>query len=274
MLLDRLFLVLCSVAVVVAQVDRVASRAVFNGTDTSDKHAEGLAIFQDPKNHPMAVASILFHSAVRNNFLPKQQGIMATHKTYLDFFGHVFEFPGFDHTRNTEETLELTGNTEQFGDEIARKYHPAKNNISESAAAEYQAMIPYILKFLTFHDEQWTLALTSIRNEAGNITVDLSYITLKLSWDRERGAAIKPQTASLRQLVLNVATEYLVLKAENLMEWADNITRIIDFREELTTDLSKEVDALDARPTKKPCRRPFYPFSHSDSASHLCFHAT
>lgn len=60
--------------------------ADFLGTNTSDPNAEGKAIFEDPKNLPTAISTIMGHTQKKANFHPAAQSpkeVAATYPQYL-----------------------------------------------------------------------------------------------------------------------------------------------------------------------------------------------
>ncbi|KAF9940483.1 hypothetical protein BGZ65_006862 [Modicella reniformis] len=184
--------ILTLVATVAAQarINAVTSSSVFSGDDNVDPLAKGIKVFAEPKNHPAAVASILFNAAVNSEFLPKEQGIYVTSKAYGKFVGKVISFPGFELIHSGGEPLELDGSLEQLKEQIREKYKadPIKRDVAA-----------YV------------------------VVLDLASIPLKLSRGDNGEVLIDEQSTRLRQFTLRTRKSYLI---HNSRELADNIRTI------------------------------------------------
>ncbi|KAG0239848.1 hypothetical protein B0O80DRAFT_499785 [Mortierella sp. GBAus27b] len=254
--LVRSLVALCSVAtlVVQARIDAVVSRALYIGTDSSDPTDRPYEIFHDPRNHPTAVASLLFHFSEGADFHPKEQGIDATSKAYGKFIGSVLSFPGF-RRHPKESDLDLSGSLDQFRDEIASKYDPDDRTKSDDISYEFEWQLP---KTLATSQEQWLLSLATITRTADDaIVVDLSSIPVKLTKDDYGSVTIDKQATVLRQQIVRVDAEFLIRHAEPLRRSVDIIS-VERFTREFFTKPVEEAKSESSR------MRTLYPLSQME----------
>ncbi|KAF9364277.1 hypothetical protein BGX34_002039 [Mortierella sp. NVP85] len=257
--LVRSLLVLCSVAtlVVQARVDVVSAGTVFSGVDNSNPDTRGTEVFKNPENHVKAVASILYHSAKVSKFLPKEQGLEASTKDYGRFVGRAFSFDGFHSVHKGHEKLELTGDIDQFKQQIAEKYKSSSGKAIIPAYV-YGNQIP---DSLSEESEQWLLTLAALHGgDDDTVTFDLSSVSVKLS-DRDGDVHLDKQTTHLRQFTFKVDRKYLEKHAHHLAERIEIIS-VDDFLEELSTPYQGDDDLtawLGGLTT--PRRQDLYPLS-------------
>lgn len=240
-----------------ARIDSVSAGTIFSGVDNSDPWDTESAVFKLPKNHAKAVASILHHAAKDADFRPKDQGLEASSKAYGQFVSKVIGFHGFK-THKSEERLDLSGDIEQFKQQIADKYRSSSGKAG-IVAYVYGNQIPDTLEE---QSQQWLLTLIALRGEEDNsVTFDLSSIPVKLSKRRD-DVRLDKQTTVLRQLTFRVDGEYLEDHARKLADDIKIIT-VDDFLEELSTPYQGDDDDLMAwlKGSNKPIRQSLYPLS-------------
>lgn len=222
MLLVKALLLVCSATAVLAgtRIDAIVSGACMVGRDTSEE-TTGEEVFKDPRNHVTAVASILRHSADRNQFQPRQKGVITDPKVYQAFIKDIYNFPGF-HAHQTEmERLELQGDHEQFKREIAKKYKTDRNDPWKIAVA-FERLLPHNLE----HDSQEWLLNYVVLNTQGrsgsggqkDVSVEISSVMLKLTKDQNDRVKIKRQTAEMRINMFTVDKEYLKNHSNSLSQ--------------------------------------------------------
>jgi hypothetical protein len=256
--LVRSLLVLCSVAtlVVQARIDAVSAGTIFSGVDNSDPWDTESAVFKFSRNHVKGVASILYHAAKDADFRPKEQGLEASSKAYGQFVGKVIGFPGFT-THKTEEKLDLSGDINQFKQQIADKYRSSSGKAGVVAYV-YGNQVPDTLEE---DSQQRLLTLIALRGEDDDsVTFDLSSIPVKLS-KRHNKVHLDKQTTVLRQLTFRVDGEYLEEHAAKLADDIEIIT-VDDFLEELATSQQDDDDLMAwLNGSNKPIRQSLYPLS-------------
>ncbi|KAF9900282.1 hypothetical protein BX616_002635, partial [Lobosporangium transversale] len=113
----------------------VLSRGLLTSLDTTNPNDHGEAIFENPKNHASAVASILVYSANQAGFRPRERGILDRTETFENYIRKAIDFPGFTKAYTEYEPLELTGDVQQFEQEVIKKYSSNINKKEEIARA-------------------------------------------------------------------------------------------------------------------------------------------
>ncbi|KAK3822993.1 MAG: hypothetical protein J3Q66DRAFT_330558 [Benniella sp.] len=211
----RSLLVLCSVAtwLVHGSIHAVTSRSLYSGEDTTDPAAQETEIFRDPKNHPTAVASIIYHLALQADFHPRVQGVQATSEAYGQFLRSLRHFPEVFYSEETSE-LNLGGSYEQFRELIVAKYNSGKSKAVDAATA-FVDQIPTALG--EEDHEHWLLTLAAItRKDDGYITADLSFVPIKLTRDDYGTVSIDRQITYIQQQTFHIASSFLVNNAYRL----------------------------------------------------------
>ncbi|KAK3822997.1 MAG: hypothetical protein J3Q66DRAFT_137110 [Benniella sp.] len=213
-----------------------SSKAIFIGVDNSDPNAYGADIFRDPRNHATAAASVIGFSSKQSGFRPKEQGLYATPEKYQAFLQKAGTFPGFVSTQRNTRDLRLTGDLDQFKEQISANYIP----ISGKADIEASAFVEQIPESTESEwSGAWTLVLVTIYGEEYNtIYVDISSIEVEVSVHGDGSVSLREQTAKLTQETLRVNADFFVHYAETL---AGKIQKedIATFKDELTTPNSE-----------------------------------
>ncbi|KAF9113117.1 hypothetical protein BGX27_002182 [Mortierella sp. AM989] len=191
--------------------DALISGGLFEGVNTADPKANRTSIFQDPKNHADAVASILIHSAKETSFSPSQE-IHTPPEIYFNFLQHVISFPAFRYRGNVEDAhhaLYLDGDLEQLLDQISDHYYKQdddhhldlvcnnnnsnNNNIDDGMKEKKQRIREAFRKLIPKTVEnkdwkQWLLSLVTIQKleNSDHVTFDLAQVRLTISTGNEK----------------------------------------------------------------------------------------
>jgi hypothetical protein len=230
------------VAAILVQGKSVASsKAIFIGVDNTDPNASGAAIFRDPRNHATAAASVIGFSSKQANFKPKEQGLDATHREYQAFFQKAVSFPGFFTREAPYSTLHLTGDLDQFKEQISANYIPLSGK-ADVAASAFVEQIPESTEQES--SGAWTLVLVTIYgDESDTISVDISSIEVQVSVNGDGSVSLQKQTAQLNQHVVQVNRSFFVNYADTLSSRIPKES-IETFKDELTTPNSKDRSQL------------------------------
>lgn len=206
-------LLLCSVVAVVVKGDLATSKTIFTGVDNSDPSAQGADVFRDPRNHAKAAASIIGYSADQANFKPKEHGIQETPQAFDDFQAKASKFPGFLMQANSVRQLNLTGELNNFRDEVIKNYLPEAGK-PDVAAAAFAEQIPGSSDGGSLGTR--VLVLISIHGTEDNtISVAISSIRVNLSAKGD-AIVIDEQYTELRQTIFGLNRGLLTSNADAL----------------------------------------------------------
>ncbi|KAG0226360.1 hypothetical protein BGW41_004214 [Actinomortierella wolfii] len=144
--------------------DAIQSRGIFLGQDTSDNKATGEAIFSDPKNHPMAVASILKFTAEKANFYPHSDGPVKSIDAFETFTDQWSKLPGLRTITQTKSMLVLSDGRSREDFKRAVAHADLRDDAHrEIIAQELARLIPETLP--NKHVKEWTLFLAVIKKK-------------------------------------------------------------------------------------------------------------
>ncbi|KAF9364279.1 hypothetical protein BGX34_002041 [Mortierella sp. NVP85] len=214
----------------------ISSKGIFIGVDNTDPNASGTAIYRDPRNHATAAASAIGFSSKQSNFRPKEQGLDATHRNYETFLEKTARFPGFEVMRRETRYLELTGDLEQFKEEILANYIPTLGKV-EVVASAFVEQIPESAEPESSGD--WTLVLVTIYgHESNRVFVDISSIDIEVSVNGDGSVSLQKQTARMTQHIVQVISHFFIANADMLSHRLPT-ENIETFKDEFTTPNSR-----------------------------------
>ncbi|KAG0359438.1 hypothetical protein BC939DRAFT_502063 [Gamsiella multidivaricata] len=217
--------------VIHANVGAIASGGLFAGEDTSDPNASGVEVFQDSKNHPAAVASIILFAANRAGFKPKQDGVIADQNIYNNFVTRISTFPGFTLQTSSEVGLQLSRGKDSLKESIAAGVDAGVGESGDVADA-FMKELPSTLGDKS--EEGWLLTLTVIQVRNESVYVGIYSLSLILSQNKDGGVEIGSQTIHLRQTGYRLITTFLTAQAKALVRNI-NTVQVATFIDELTT---------------------------------------
>ncbi|KAG0238434.1 hypothetical protein B0O80DRAFT_454922 [Mortierella sp. GBAus27b] len=213
----------------------VSSRAIFIGKDTTTPEADGEDIFKNPRNHAAAAASILLFNAKQARFSPKDWGLEERPSTYEAFTKGANSFPGFLVFSLSGTPIELTGEVDQFKDQIATFYRQPFGN--DDNDAEVSAFVDQVSNLVPgAKSGVWILSLVTIYNneETKVVTVKLASVEVAVSVNDKGAIVIQEQETSLNQATLRIKSQFLISNAAQLARLIPTAS-IDDFKDELTT---------------------------------------
>ncbi|KAG0328085.1 hypothetical protein BGZ99_006258 [Dissophora globulifera] len=238
MLLIKSILLLCSVATALAQTeyDALVSTAVFVGKDTTVSSAAAVEIFNQPKNHPAALASILYKLADDSRLRPYHKDVLTDSSAYHQFLDKVESFPGFKESRHVYTRFDLEDvDLYSFGYRVSGKYIP---NImpANRAALNFQRLIPQQLESPA--PRNWLLNQIIVRSDGHGeeIQFEVAYIQMMLTREATGATKIDTQSLRLEQVVYTVDSNWLIKNAEELSQDYYEIVQIDKFVELLSTN--------------------------------------
>ncbi|KAI1306708.1 hypothetical protein EDD11_004684 [Mortierella claussenii] len=219
MLFIKSILLLCTATFVLARHDQenLISVARLTGKDTTTRGKRGAEIFRNPRNHASAVASILLYTADRNDYRPREKGIITDSTVYEKFMDETLSFPGYRVGTERIDNLHFNGDRKQFHEQIRQHYRSDVNKADQVARA-FEKMIPRELdEDNEDQSNKYLLTQLIIHNHMGRpIQVEMSELSLTLSRDRDGRAKIDKQTALMYVNHFTVKTDYLVNHADSL----------------------------------------------------------
>ncbi|KAF9974161.1 hypothetical protein BGZ73_002469 [Actinomortierella ambigua] len=226
-------LILTATLVVLAK-DAVVSRGVFNGDDTTNPDARGVKVFREPRNHPMAVASILMYAGGKAGYDPHSQAPKKSRHSYRAFRKQVSAFPGFLKGETFRMLLSLEGGSLDEVENKVRMAYPFADGDYIGSSIRYS--IPTVSIGPDVADFVFSLVVISKPYGSEDpddtntkITIELVRLHLKIKAVNGDGAVqIPKQTAKLIVSQLEVKRHYLIRRAEYL---AKKIPRrsLVDF---------------------------------------------
>ncbi|KAF9979016.1 hypothetical protein BGZ73_007117 [Actinomortierella ambigua] len=134
---SKAFVLLSSAALAFAS-DALVSRGIFAGTDSSDPRASGVDVFDNPKNHPAAAASILRALAKEADYWPNEQSAAKMQTTFGAFQKKVAAFNGLFRIGFDEQTFTASDKDDLYN-EVEASYPFAE---SEAVALAVYDMVP------------------------------------------------------------------------------------------------------------------------------------
>lgn len=201
------------------RVDAIVSGACILGRDATEEGSRGKMVFNEPRNHPSAVASILRHDADLTNFHPRQKQV-TDQRIYDRFVDGVYKFDGFESHKKQNRQLDLQGDREQFKKEIAKKYTSQRNDPKMMARA-FDHLLP---REMSEDDQEWLLNYVVMNtgcNEKNMCDIELEIVSIKLTLCRASigdETTIKPQMAEMTINSFSVKREYLIKHASTLAQ--------------------------------------------------------
>ncbi|KAF8925839.1 hypothetical protein EDD21DRAFT_362143 [Dissophora ornata] len=237
MIVIKYLLILCTAAVALAQTnyDALVSTAVFVGKDSTEPTAPALDIFSNIKNHPSALATILYKIADEARLRPYHRDMVTDSTVYRQFVDKIESFEGFRESRHVYTRFELDDvDLYSFGYRVSDKYIP---NIlaANKAALNFQRLIPTHLDIPAPRD--WLLNQLIIRAEPGkDIQFEIAYIQMKLTREVSGATKIDSQSLRLEQILYTVDTQWLITNAERLAQDYYEIVLVDKFVELLSTN--------------------------------------
>ncbi|KAF9081330.1 hypothetical protein BGX27_004969 [Mortierella sp. AM989] len=217
MLLLKSILLVCSATAVMARgsPDAIVSGALFVGEDTTNTGASGHDIFEDPRNHASATASILKYSAEAANYRPSEQD--ATYIVEYSRFQLKMEtFPGFALRSPSQEVdVPLSNSLTQLETAIREKY-PSAN--SKLIARSLRDLFPGSVEDKSL--EEWILSLIVIDKpfDSNTVTVNHVELELRIAVDETMKTHIPEQTAKLYNTEFQVVASFLSNNADGLAQ--------------------------------------------------------
>ncbi|KAG0233845.1 hypothetical protein BGW41_001377, partial [Actinomortierella wolfii] len=170
------------------------TRGLFIGEDTTRPGANGPEIYEDPRNHATAAASILKYIATKAKYDPRNQSPSKDVRAYRRFIDYVSEFDAFKHGHHYSVSLDLDGELPDLQNKIEKQY-PFEDKASIArqlcdALPEYNRN-PFI--------RRWEISLILIRKPYSENEVTVEVIKLNIDLSRYYGGQvyIPPQRAEL-----------------------------------------------------------------------------
>ncbi|KAI1300708.1 hypothetical protein EDD11_006020 [Mortierella claussenii] len=208
--------------------EAVVSSARLTDPDTTHRHHRGQDIFKNPCNHATAVASVLLSIAQRHEFLPREKGVILDGDVYVRFLESTIQFSAFSQShKRRQDTLDLTGDRDQFRETIRDHYYTSHNDKMQVAGA-FERLVP--LELNQDHDKDetiskpWRLIQMTIINQLNNpIRIELAQVRLSLSRDNDGIVEINEQRAEMTVDYLEVDTAMLV---EHAKEFSKDIPTV------------------------------------------------
>ncbi|KAI7825607.1 hypothetical protein BC939DRAFT_476057 [Gamsiella multidivaricata] len=211
-------LLACTAAVMVAHasaegVAGIVSTAIFFGEDTSDPDARGAEVFRDPRNHPVAVASVIAFSAYQTGFLPQERGVITDESVYANFMKKIATFPGLLLRSTKQGSMALNGSSDQLKEQIIQSIESEVANRNVVADSIVDAL-PLSLEDKAKQD--WTVSALVLQKDEEGVKVDLIAITLNLHNNKTGQAEITPGKASVHQDSFIANAAFLSINADAL----------------------------------------------------------
>ncbi|KAF9182192.1 hypothetical protein BGZ51_004877 [Haplosporangium sp. Z 767] len=210
---------LCSAVVVLVQpspseavhvYEALFARAFFFGKDTSDPSATNLDIFQQPKNHPTAIASILLNAAFAASFEPKD-GVITDPEAFSEFEARVSRISALQLGQIQKKTVSLTGDYHQLACEISKKYD---SQHADTVATAFRGLIPRFVAENPWRNLLLVVMLIDRDDATEHITVEMVSITVTITKNFGGRSIISRQQAALTQKTFHVDATDLVYNAE------------------------------------------------------------
>ncbi|KAK3822998.1 MAG: hypothetical protein J3Q66DRAFT_366212 [Benniella sp.] len=231
-LVHSLLLLFLVAAILVQGRSVVSSKGIFIGVDNTDPNASGADIFRDPRNHATAAASVIGFASKQSGFRPKEQGLRTTLREFQAFHQKIVMFPGFMLTQRPYSNLDLTGDLDQFKEQISANYVSIMGK-ADVAATAFVEQIPESAE--PESSGTWTLVLVTIYDdESNNIFVDIASIEVEVSVNGDGSVSLRAQIAKLNQSTVQVITGVLIANADRFGS-AIQTKKIETFKDELTT---------------------------------------
>lgn len=180
----------CTATVALA-AQAVVSRAIFEGVDTTESSAEPRDIFENPKNHAAATASILTFAANKANFLPTEQAPKSLGSALNDFVRKVSTFPGFLTEGEVNDELLLNGSLDQFEEIIHSRLHDS------FVTSSLRDLVPNYIEDESLTNWVLSLIVLSKPKHSDGVHIKLVRVSLTISRDEDGTANLPKQTASL-----------------------------------------------------------------------------
>ncbi|KAG0233844.1 hypothetical protein BGW41_001376 [Actinomortierella wolfii] len=239
MLLAKTLIIIATATVVLAQ-DAIVSRGLFSGKDTTLPGARGLEVYEDPRNHATAAASILKYYAAISEYDPQSLPPAKAREAYKTFTKQARGFPGFSHSVPYTATIKLEGGFPDLQNKIEERY-PFDDKVS--VARELRYAFPVISK--QYKLRQWEASLLLIRkprpeNEEDTntpVTVELISLRLELATHVNGNIELLPQTTVLVVERFGLDSEYLKKYAQILFG-NTGVTTIKQFEKYFTSPYS------------------------------------
>ncbi|KAF9346950.1 hypothetical protein BGX26_001520 [Mortierella sp. AD094] len=245
--------------------DALVSGALFVGSDASTAVSNHNSVcrstynnstpetFADPRNHVIALSSILWSMALQSNFTParhlKSKGVIDDPAVFGNFLERVLQFPGFKNRFYKTRELRLSGDLLEFEEKIEEQYE-AQMAHPHAIAVVFRNLIPlelpssgddntfskkyhryWLSTYRTLHrhhrysqlpfvksHQTWLLSHIVIYNEPGVApSFELSRVRLTISRDSRTGKAlIDRQVALIEQSMFSVEARFLIENAVGL----------------------------------------------------------
>ncbi|KAI8373020.1 uncharacterized protein BYT42DRAFT_616210 [Radiomyces spectabilis] len=213
--------------------DKVVSGALFIGEDTTDPDAHGAKLFERPKNHPVAVSSIIQYSSNATEFHPSSQSLKEAANSYDDFIKKVSSFPGFRFTSSHHDEIRHNGNIQTLLKEVNKVYLRGHDKEQKDATNK-------ILSGLLSHEHSgersYTISHLTIENLGTNADLKIYILAINQDVDHDDNGMITltEDRAGLTVSEFTVNRGFLVSNADKLGEKISR-AEIKDVVKDLTT---------------------------------------
>ncbi|KAG0220678.1 hypothetical protein BGW41_007610 [Actinomortierella wolfii] len=214
MRLSKTLLIIATATVALAK-DAIISRGLFIGKDTTLPGARGLEVYEDPRNHATAAASILKYIATKSNYNPQSlppAKAQEAHKTFIEDVRNSIPY---------YVSLKLDGGFADLQNKIEKKY-PFEDK------ATIARQLRYAFPVYNKQNElrRWEVSLLLIRkphpeNEEDTntpVTVELISLSLELNTHANGEVDLPSQRAVLVVEPLELDAEFLKDRAQTLFD--------------------------------------------------------
>ncbi|KAG0253406.1 hypothetical protein DFQ27_007425 [Actinomortierella ambigua] len=189
--------------------------------------ATGVSLFNDPRNHPDAVGTILTYAAKQTNFCPSE-GLAGQIEQFHKYITKVSTFPGFMLTFDKPTSHEITtDNLTLMIDDIIRAYEGVVDADITKIVSSIEAMANSIINSSSSGAGPVLFTQMTIMGNSGDpsllLTIFYTTLQMKVSTSGKKTIA-SPQSYTIHRKVFEVLTASLVANAEALFKLLGNGT--------------------------------------------------
>ncbi|KAI8377711.1 uncharacterized protein BYT42DRAFT_546360 [Radiomyces spectabilis] len=191
----------------------------FQGENTSDTVRTSLDLFQNPKNHPDAVGTILTYSGSRTGYTPASLSQAETASKFMDYISDVSRFPGFLLEHSSRERFELNEvNINLIANRIKEAYEGYLKIDINQVISSIQGLVNAVMSESQQNAYKSLFDQSPVVNVDGTLVIFINYVTLNMTKTQSGKTTVKTQTYEMQFARFSLNRGFIIANAQKLAD--------------------------------------------------------